>query len=454
MKYKKPSEDFSQIQLGDKRLNKRLSKTVEMMTEKTKSSILSSCGTKYAAKAFYALLSNEKFTQGQLTETAQKGTIERIISSGITEVLLPQDTCDVNLDGHKKTENLGYSSEHVRGVKVHSSLALMPDGTNLGLLTQQYETRETSKIELSKEKKSCRPIEEKESYRWLETAREALELVPDNVKPIILCDREGDFYELYSEMLSLNASFVVRVTHDRDTIDGNHSVKQLRRTAACGEVEIMIPRDTRKNVPARSAKMEVAYCSVAIARPKRSDKETPHQLVLNLVRITEIGESKDPIEWLLATNMPVENAEDAIKIVGYYVQRWKIERFHYILKSGCQVEKIQQRTYERIQSMLLIYSVIAAFILAMTYFARSMPDAPCDIFLEEDEWKILFRLITRKPIPPDKPYSMKSAVDYLGELGSYKHSLSDGNYGCKAIWQGLCKLFVALDVLDRLMGQV
>jgi len=454
MKYNKPSEDFSLIKLGDKRLDKRLRKTVESLTENTQKSVLSSCGSKYDAKAFYALLSNDKFSHEQLTVTAQKATVERIQSSGITKVLLPQDTSDINLDGHKKTENLGYSSEYVRGVKIHSTLALMPDGTSLGLLTQQYETRATAKIELSKEKKSRRPIEEKESYRWLETAREALELVPDNVKPIIICDREGDFYELYAEMLSLKSSFIVRVAHDRDTIDGNHSIQQLRRTAACGEVEISIPRDTRKNVPARSAKMEVAYCSAAIARPKRSSKEIPKQLALNLVRITEIGESKDPIAWFLATDIPIENAEDAMKIVEYYVQRWKIERFHYILKSGCQVEKIQQRTYGRIQSMLLIYSVIAAFILAMTYFARSMPDAPCDVFLEEDEWKILYRLVTRKTIPPDKPYSIKTAVDYLGELGSFKHSPSDGDYGVKSIWQGITKLFIALDVVDRLMGQV
>ena len=435
-------------------MDKRLSKTVESLTENSQSSVLTSCGTKYAAKAFYALLTNDKFSHGQLAETAQKATIERIQRSGITEVLLPQDTSDVNLDGHKKTENLGYSSEHVLGVKIHSTLALTPDGVSLGLLTQRYETRERAKTELSKEQKSRRVIEEKESYRWLETAREVLELVPDNVKPIIICDREGDFYELYAEMLSLNASFVVRVTHNRDTIDGNRSIQQVRRTAACGEVEIAVPRDTRANAKARTAKMEVAYCSVAIAKPKRSSKEIPEQLVLNLVRITEIGESKEPIEWFLATNIPIENAEDAMKIVGYYVQRWKIERFHYILKSGCQVEKIQQRTYGKIQSMLLIYSVIAAFILAMTYFARTNPDAPCDVFLKEDEWKILYRLITRKPIPPEKPYSIKTAVDYLGELGSYKHTPSDADYGVKSIWQGVIKLFIALDVLDRLMGQV
>ena len=66
--------------------------------------------------------------------------------------------------------------------------------------------------------------------------------------------------------------------------------------------------------------------------------------------------------------MPVNSAEDAMKIAEYYIQRWKIERFHFTLKSGCNVAQIQQRTYEKIKAMLLIYSVIAMYIMAITYW--------------------------------------------------------------------------------------
>ena len=209
MKYNKPSEDFADIKMGDKRLDRRLQTSVESMSEKCPASILSSIGSTYGAKAFYALLSNEKFSFCQIKETSHVATIERIKSSGIKDVLLPQDTTDVNLNGHKKTKGLGYSSNHTKGIQVHSCLALTPDGTSLGLVTQQYETREKAKIELTKEEKAKRPIEEKESYRWLETARESLKDMPEGVNPIIICDREGDFYELYSDMLSLNSSFRV-----------------------------------------------------------------------------------------------------------------------------------------------------------------------------------------------------------------------------------------------------
>jgi len=90
----------------------------------------------------------------------------------------------------------------------------------------------------------------------------------------------------------------------------------------------------------------------------------------------------------------------------------------------------------------------------MTLLAPSSPDVSCDVLLEENEWKILYFLINRTKIPPDKPYSLKTAVAYLGELGSFRHSPSDGDYGVKAIWLGLFELFYSLDVLRRLMGQV
>ena len=454
MKYKKASEELSGVRFGDRRLDKRLKSTVEAMEQESQSSILGGCGNRHSAKAFYALLSNEKYSREKIAIESRKSTMERIKASGERRILLVEDTSDINLHGHKKTKDLGYCSEHIRGVKAHSCLALTESGTPLGLVSQQYETRSTKKITLTHEEKAKRRIEEKESFRWVETTRSALEAVPEGVETVVMCDREGDFYELYAEMLSLETLFVVRLSQNRATLDGERSIQQLRRTKACGETEISIPRDTRKNIPALTVKMEVAFCSVAVVRPKRVNPDLPDSLTLNLVRITEINASGEPIEWLLATNLPIVSDTDVMQIVGYYVQRWKIEQFHHVLKSGCQVEKIQQRTYERIQSVLLIYSVIAVFILAMTLMARSDSDIPCDVFFEDNEWKILYCLINRKQKPPDKPYSLKVAVAYLGELGSFKHSPSYGDYGVKSVWQGLFKLFNALDVLDRLMGQI
>ena len=452
----KPSEEFASVELGDKRLTKRLQKTVEHMTEKPSESILSACGTKHDAKAFYSLLSNENLTNEKLQESAQSATNERISTSGHSEVLIVQDTTDVNLGGHEKTEGLGLSSnQSAKGIQVHSCIAVAPNGVPMGFIAQHYHTRIAPKPSLTQSQKQSLPIEEKESYRWLTTTQEALKVIPKDITPIIICDREGDFYELYEEMLSLDTSFVVRVAHNRITSDGQKTIEQLGKTKACGEVEISIPRDTRKNRPARTAQMEVAYCTMTIYKPKNVRKNSAVSLTLTFVRITEIGDTDaEPIEWVLTTNMPIADAGDALKVVEYYVHRWKIERFHYVLKSGCQVEKIQQRTYDRILPMLTIYSVIALYILTMTYLSRLDPETPCDTFLDKEEWTMLYMLANKSNIVPTVPYSLKLAVDYLGQIGSFKHSHCDGDYGVKAIWKGLAKLFDSIGVARILMGQV
>ena len=455
IKYDNPELDFAEVNFGDKRLDKRLCETVKSKAKSIQESILSSTGSRHSAKAFYLLLSNEKHTNEKVSKAAYRATSRRISESGVTRILLPQDTTDINLNGHKKTENLGYCSEHIRGIKLHTGLALTTDGVPLGLLSQKYSTRENAKSELSATEKMKRPIEEKESFRWLETTREMLEYVPDEVEPIILCDREGDFYELYHEMMSVKSSFVVRLVRDRKTTNGEHSIQQLKRTKACGEAEIIIPRDTRSGKKKRTIKAEVAYCKVSVSRPQYTGSELPKSLVFNLVRVTEITpECDEPIEWFLATSLPLDSAEDALEIVKFYVQRWKIERFHYVLKSGCQAEKIQQRTYERITAVLLIYSVIAVFILALTYLARTSPDLPCNVFFDDEEWQILYRLIHKTKTAPREPYPIKEAIAYLGELGGFKRSPSDGVYGAKVIWKGVAKLYDAIDVHHRLIGQV
>ena len=110
-------------------------------------------------------------------------------------------------------------------------------------------------------------------------------------------------------------------------------------------------------------------------------------------------------------------------------------------------EKIQQRTYERIKPVLIIYSVIALFIMTITYMGRVLPDTPCNVFLDEDEWKILYRIVHKTKQSPNKPYTMAEAVAYLGQLGGYKRAPSDGAPGLQSIWQGLFALYFAVDIL-------
>ena len=443
---KQPKEDFAHVDFGDKRINERLQKFVEDRTKNAEQSILGCGGGRNEAKAYYRLLSNNKFDIEQLMGNATGSTLAR--TSGT--VLLIQDTSDINLNGHKKTEGLGFCSEHVRGIKLHSCIAVSPEGIPFGLMGQAYETRPEAKSSLTRAEKASRPIEEKESYRWLKSLRETTAIIPDDVHFITVCDREGDFYELYAEADELDMDFVIRVTHDRCSDANEKILTKIRQTKALGSVTVNIPRNSRNGTKSRQVEMEVASVRVSIMKPSRVvSAETPEKLTINLVRITELNpaEGHELIEWILATSLPINNLSQVMTIVGYYIQRWKIERFHYVLKSGLGAEKIQQRTYERIKPVLLIYSVIALFIMTITFTGRVIPDVPCSLFFDDYEWKVLYRVANKTKKTPSSPYPISDAIKYLGILGGYKRTPSDGSPGLKCIWAGLFALYFAVDIL-------
>jgi hypothetical protein len=170
----------------------------------------------------------------------------------------------------------------------------------------------------------------------------------------------------------------------------------------------------------------------------------------------------EPIEWFLMTNEPVGSGEEAYEKVAYYIQRWKIERFHFVLKSGCNVEKLQERSIEKTAILVLMYSIISVFIMNMAYIARINPDLPCTILFDDDEWKLLYCAANRTMTSqsevqaPEKPSTIAEAVKYVGWLGGPKTAPSDGPPGVKTIWKGLQKLYTLLDYreLFDFVGQV
>jgi len=95
-----------------------------------------------------------------------------------------------------------------------------------------------------------------------------------------------------------------------------------------------------------------------------------------------------------------------------------------------------------------MYSIIAVRILNLTYLSRICPDLRCDIIFDEDEWKVLYCVAKKTKTPPNEPYSMKEAVEYVAILGGFKGAKSDGAPGLKVVWTGLNKLYILLAFRD------
>ena len=392
-------EEFEGLDFKSKRLEERFKKTIEKLSEKPDQSIWLASGSRSEAKAVYRMLGNDKTNDREVLRVHRESTKKRLSKNPV--ILAVQDTMGVNYHGHKKTEGMGYNCEQTLGINVHSCLAVTPEGLVLGLLEQKSYTRPERKDDsASHDKKKLRPIEEKESFRWLKTMETSTKDMPEGVKIIHICDREGDMYELFEKALKTSQSFLIRVVHNRMTMDNEKVIDAIKKEKPIGEAKVIIPRDSRKNIKERNALLEVSYKNFDIKKSKvrAGSKHLSPCVNMNVIYIKEKQKDKsiEPIEWILATNEPIESVEDALEMVGYYIQRWKIERFHYTLKSGCKIEKIQERSVEKIFLLIMMYSIISARILHITYLARVCPDEECSIILNDEEWKLLYCVANKK----------------------------------------------------------
>jgi hypothetical protein len=423
-------------------------RTMETRMKQPDKSIWYSSENRAEAKAIYRMLGNEAFDREEIARAHRAATIRRMSEYGGT-ILAVQDTTGVNYNNHLKTEGIGYISDKTLGINIHSCLAVSTDGLVLGVLDQSdYKRDEPADESATHDGKKTRPIEEKESFRWLETLERSTANIPDDINVITVCDREGDMYEFFAKAVSLNKPFLIRIVQNRMTVENKRILDEIRKKQPQGRVGVTIPRDSRNGIPKRDAVLQLQYACFHVKRPQilNSVKTLPGSLDITVIYAKEEHPPKGnkPIEWFLATSCPVTSPEEAYEYIGYYIQRWKIERFHYVLKSGCAIEKIQERSIEKTATLILMYSIIASMIMNMTYAGRLMPDVPCSMLLETEEWQLLYCVANKTKNAPKKPYSMKEAVDYLGWLGGPKRAPSDGPPGVKTIRIGLMKLYILL----------
>jgi len=132
--------------------------------------------------------------------------------------------------------------------------------------------------------------------------------------------------------------------------------------------------------------------------------------------------------------------EEALQKVEWYRERWKIERFHFTLKSGCNVEELQLGTKERLENAIALYSVVAWRLTWLTYQARVTPNFSCSMILEKHEWQALYCVVNKTHTPPENPPTLEEAVSLIARLGGFLGRKHDGKPGVKVIWRGLQKL--------------
>lgn len=434
--------DFASADLGDDRLNKRLRTILNSFSLQPNASIPQASVTWAKTKAVYRLLNNEKISDSQILSPHQTATISRIQEKQV--VLAVQDTTYLNYTHHPATQGLGpigKSSETLQGMVVHTTLAFTPERVPLGLIHQQTWVRPPH----SPDKKSHKnkPIQEKESQKWLNSinATEAVQKESPHTLIINVGDREADIYEVFQQASANHSHILIRAAWDRKVDHPQENLwPYLESKPIAALLDITVPR--KKNKPERIAQLELRFDQVTLKPPQRHTTTLP-PITLSALYVNESAppQGEEPVSWLILTTLPVESTESAITYVQYYAVRFSIELFFKMLKSGCQIEKHQLKTAVALRLCLALDSVVAWRVLFLTMLGRSLPDLPCTILFEEHEWKSLYCVVHKTKIPPSTPPSLGEATRLVARLGGFLNRKGDGQPGIKTLWRGLQNLY-------------
>lgn len=433
-------------QLGDLRRSQRLVTLATALAKHPDTSLPAACGSWTATKAAYRFLDNDAVEPDDILAAHRDSTLKRIAAYPM--VLAVQDTTVYNFTTHRATRGLGPITRKTPGYNepgagffVHSCLAVSPEGVPLGLLGQHLWVRPEPDGRAKRNQRRSRPTEDKESARWLNMLATSTEALPPTTRVVTVADREADIFDFFLEAVELQRDLLVRAAWDRRLREPDGYLWDAAEQAeVVGTLTITVPRADDR--PSRTANLELRTARVQLRPPhKRSSKVLP-PVVLSAVLAREANPptGQAPIEWLLLTTQLVSSVAEASDCVRWYTHRWKIERYHYTLKSGCQVEELELEDIERLHRALAVYAVVAWRLLYLTYMARVEPQAPCTVVLSSSEWQALYCTIHRKKRAPQTPPDLQTAVLWIARLGGFLARKRDGAPGVKVLWQGYRRL--------------
>jgi hypothetical protein len=327
---------------------------------------------------FGRLLRHPKVTLERLISGWSAGTAAAVAGRHILAI---QDTTELNFRTNADHDRgLGAIGKGVgRGLLLHPMIALdAGTGECLGLVGGSLWSREPPQPGPRPPKKNNarRPLAEKESRRWVETAHNAKRVLSSAATVTMIADREADLYPLWATIPQPapragegpSVHVLGRIFHDRKLPDGGTLYTASAPWPALGRREITIRE--RPDRPARTTELEVRAGAVTIARPlEPRTSDLPEQVTLTLIEVIEPAPPAgvEPLVWRLLTSHAATDADAVWQIVDWYRARWTIEQFFRILKQqGIRIEDSQVETSDRLIKLAAIATHAAIVTLQLT----------------------------------------------------------------------------------------
>lgn len=434
--------EFAKANLGDKRLTRRLISIANDLAGSPTSSIPQACKTWANTKAAYRFFDNDNVDYQDIFASHEETNKKRIKDYSI--ILAVQDTTQIDFTNHPATKGLGILSdqEHI-GILYHPTLLITPDKVPIGIADHQVWQRPPEDFG-KKHSRKMRPVSEKESQKWLNSLEKTAQLQRDNphCRFINIADREADIFDYFLHGKTLQTDIIVRAAWNRRIEHPDKYLwEHMENVDVLGTYTITVPR--KPGQPPRKAVLSLRYKRLSLLPPthRRSEKDLkPIPVWVVFAHEEDPPDDAEAVSWMLITTMSINSFDEAVTVVQWYTCRWQIEIFFKILKSGCRMESRQLEEAERLKRLLVIYAIVACRVLFLTMVPREMPDIPCDVLLELEEWQALYCFVKKTKKPPPKPPTLREATRMIAQLGGFLGRKSDGHPGPTVIWRGLQRL--------------
>lgn len=445
--------EISDQNMNDARLNKRLGILLDNLSVDAQKSIPNANDTWRETIAAYRFFDNPKVTFDSIMSGHKSATVERIKKEPV--ILIPQDTTFLNFATEADTKDMGTLRRKTSNQQLlHTSIAITPGRVNLGVVQGNMWQRPEKK---GKSQRDTTPIEQKESQRWLSHYDSACEIqaaCPDTTV-ISIADREGDIHEWFQRAADTpenkRAGYIVRAKANRTlALEGEEKIalwNYVNTLKSIGQYSVTVPK--RNGEPGREALLTVVASEVCL----KGKGNTRKPVFLSVVYAKEIHPpaGQKGIEWLLLTDLCVEGFDQARTIIEWYRCRWEIETYFRVIKSGCKIESNRFRTEVRMLNCIAAYMIIGWRLHSITMQSRLAPEAPCNHYYSDCEWKTIW-LMKTKTVPPDKPPSLREITRLLAGMGGFLGRKGDGEPGVKTVWEGYLKLLHYLEAIEMIQG--
>lgn len=435
--------EFATTPVRDARCRTTLVGACQRLAEQAQLSLSRALGPR--RKAVSRLIHHPKTTAATLLEGHVRATAVRCQAQPL--VLIASDTTSCDFTTHPSVADLGPISDkaHQQGFFVHSALALTPDGVPLGLLAQHTWARDQAPT-ASAQTKRKRLFADKESHKWLEALRAVETALPASQRALLIQDSEADVFAFFAAERRDGLDLLIRAVQPRcievetpavaDVSPAPHTLLKAVAHAPLVATKL-VSVAARPDRAAREAHVTVRLLHVRVCAPRNGVDPKAAAVsawVVSACEETPLPGIKEPIRWILLTTLTHVDAALAVRLVSDYALRWRIERFHFVLKSGCGYEKLQCDTLAALQNMLSLYSVVAWQLLLLTYLAREAPLTAAHVVLSSAEHELLQRHLGR-PL-----HTAQEALLAIARLGGFRGVPSAPWPGVHSLWLGLRKL--------------